>query len=67
MPNKDPRWHEVADVLVHCSTTVQSGERVMIVMGDSQSRPYGLARSVVESSRNRRARAAILGSATGGE
>ena len=44
MPKIDPRWHEVAGGLVHCSTTVQSGERVMIAMGDSQSRPYKFAR-----------------------
>ena len=42
MPKIDPRWHDVAGGLVHCSTTVQSGERVMIAMGDSRVAPTDL-------------------------
>ncbi|MCY4018059.1 MAG: aminopeptidase [Chloroflexi bacterium] len=47
MPATDPRWKAVADVLVHYSTTVQRGERVMIAMGEIDTFP--LAHAVYES------------------
>ena len=47
MPKTDPRWKAVADVLVHYSTAVQPGERVMIAMGEIESFP--LAHAVYES------------------
>ena len=43
----DPRWQAVAEVLVHYSTDVQPGERVMIAMGEIESFP--LAHAVYES------------------
>ncbi len=39
MPKTDPRWNAVADVLVHYSTAVQSGDRVMIAMGEIKTFP----------------------------
>ena len=47
MPKTDPRWQAVAEVLVHYSTDVQPGERVMIAMGEIESFP--LAHAVYES------------------
>ena len=43
----DPRWNAVAEVLVHYSTAVQSGDRVMIAMGEIETFP--LAQAVYES------------------
>ena len=43
----DPRWKAVAEVLVHYSTAVQAGDRVMIAMGEIESFP--LAQAVYES------------------
>ncbi|MCY4071621.1 MAG: aminopeptidase [Chloroflexi bacterium] len=47
MPAIDPRWTSVADVLVHYSTAVHPGERVMIAMGETETFP--LAHAVYES------------------
>ena len=47
MPETDPRWNAVADVLVHYSAAVKPGERVMIAMGEIESFP--LAQAVYES------------------
>lgn len=35
----DPRWHQLADILVNYSTAVQPGERVMIAMGEVETWP----------------------------
>ena len=43
----DPRWKAVAEVLVHYSTAVQPGERVMIAIGEIESFP--LAHAVYEA------------------
>jgi aminopeptidase len=43
----DPRWRQLADVLVTHSTGVQPGERVMIAMGELAS--YPLAQAVYEA------------------
>ena len=43
----DPRWREVADVLVQYSTAVQPGERVMIAMVEAETFP--LAHAVYEA------------------
>jgi aminopeptidase len=43
----DPRWYQLGEVLVHHSTRVRPGERVMIAMGELCSFP--LARGVVEA------------------
>ena len=47
MPATDPRWKAVAEVLVHYSTEVQPGERVMIAMGEIETFP--LAHAVYEA------------------
>ena len=47
MPATAPRWKAVAEVLVHYSTAVQPGERVMIAMGEIESFP--LAQAVYET------------------
>ena len=39
----DPRWREVADVLVHHSTAVQPGDRVMIAMSEPETFPLAHA------------------------
>ena len=39
----DPRWHEVAEVLVRHSTAVQPGERVMIAMIEMETLPLAQA------------------------
>ena len=43
----DPRWSAVAEVLVHYSTAVKPGDRVMIAMGEIETFP--LAQAVYES------------------
>lgn len=43
----DKRWHQLADILVNYSTSVRSGERVMIAMKETESRP--LVRAVYEA------------------
>lgn len=35
----DKRWHQLAEILVHYSTAVQPGERVLIAMGEVESYP----------------------------
>jgi aminopeptidase len=40
----DPRWHQLADILVNYSTAVKEGERVMIAMHEAETLP--LARAV---------------------
>ena len=47
MPETDPRWQSVADVLVHYSTAVKPGDRVMIAMGEIETFP--LAQAVYEA------------------
>jgi aminopeptidase len=39
----DPRWHQLADILVRHSTGVRSGERVMIAMVELEAYPLTLA------------------------
>lgn len=39
----DPRWAQVADVLVEHSTALQAGERVMIAMGGVETAPLTFA------------------------
>lgn len=43
----DRRWRQLADILVHYSTGVQPGERVMIAMSELDT--YPLARAVYEA------------------
>ncbi len=43
----DKRWHQLADILVNYSTSVQPGERVMIAMKETASLP--LVRAVYEA------------------
>ena len=43
----DPRWKQVADVLVHYSTAVQPRDRVMIAMVEFETFP--LAQTVYEA------------------
>ena len=43
----DKRWHQLADILVHYSTDVQPGERVMIAMKEVETLP--LVRAVHEA------------------
>ncbi len=43
----DPRWSQVAEVLVHYSTEVQPGQRVMIAMGGLET--YPLTQAIYES------------------
>ena len=44
----DPRWHKIAEVLVHYSTAVQPGERVMIAMGGIET--WSLTQAVYAAS-----------------
>ena len=47
MYSTDKRWQQLAEVLVHYSAEVRSGERVMIAMGELESFP--LVRAVYEA------------------